>query len=402
MLQCLHLYFTVRIAFFSDNFYPEISGIADAILSLASELEKRGHAVCFVSPHYTEANFAKANVFLKAPPGVKREQIKTLPSIPYLGSPTSQGRIAIPIGFSYSFIKKFKPDVLHVQSPFGVGLEALLIAKILKIPVVGTNHTPIEEFMAYSPIHGLGFTTLLRRYFSWFYNRCRFITAPCAYLLRRMETVGLRTPNKALSNPLDLSEFSTPTVSEKETLKNELGFSSPVVLVSGRLAPEKNIDVVIRSFKQIIEKIPTATLVITGHGTSEEKLKMLAMELGIETNIRFLGSVARESLPHIYRASDVFVVASTAETQCLALMKGFASGLPAVGVRAQGLPEYIPEEAGFLIDPGDEKALAEKILYLIENPQIADHMGQAGQDFVQQFSAEQIAAEWEKIYSNFV
>ena len=113
-------------------------------------------------------------------------------------SPTGQSRIAIPCGASLPFLYRFNPDVIHTQSPFGAGLEALLASRVLGVPLVGTNHTPIEEFVHYSPVFGNRSALFARKYFAWYYNRCVFMTAPYQGLIDRMRQVGLKVEAQAV------------------------------------------------------------------------------------------------------------------------------------------------------------------------------------------------------------
>ena len=77
-----------------------------------------------------------------------------------------------------------------------------------------------------------------------------------------------------------------------------------------------------------------------------------------------------------------------------------ACGLPVIGARTRAFPEYISKERGFLVEPGDYKALAQKIVLLLQNPTSSSEMGLAGVDFLKNFSISRIGSEWEKLYQN--
>ena len=79
-----------------------------------------------------------------------------------------------------------------------------------------------------------------------------------------------------------------------------------------------------------------------------------------------------------------------------------ACGLPIVGVRALGLPEYINDQNGFVVEPGDEKAIAEKLAYLLKNPKVAQTLGKGGRTYAEQFSEPAIASDWERIYTDVI
>src|SRR6185436_18717972 len=252
----------MRIAYFSDNSYPELSGIVDSIHITGEELASRGHEVVFVGPYYSDKNYVKSNRTRFIENGhevVGGLRIVRLPSLPIPFSPTGQSRLALPIGSSFWYLDSFKPDIIHTQSPYGTGLEALWAAHRYKVPLVGTNHTPIEEFYPFAP-------NVMRRFDAWYYNKCDFITAPYQGLIDNMRTVGLKTKGHGQANPVPFINTKN-TDEQKQRCKVEMKIEGPTVLVSGRLAPEKKVDVIIRAFKDVLAAHPTATLVITGHGS---------------------------------------------------------------------------------------------------------------------------------------
>lgn len=388
----------MRIAFFSDNFYPEVSGISDSIIALGAELTKRGHEVCYDVPYYAPRDYTPLQGKTAAHDVRDDLPIKRLPSLFFPGSPTGHGRIVVPFGASLGFIRRFKPDILHTQSPYGAGLEALLVSRILHIPLVGTNHTPIEAFVQYAPFGKFFLKRAAPAYDAWYYNRCRFVTAPYQGLLDLMRTRGFKRPGKGLPNPILINDFTLPSQQERDDIRRTLHLQGPVMLYAGRLAPEKQVDVAIKALVQLIEKFPTLTLIITGHGSAEADLKILAERLGVAKHVRFLGFLSKVELARAYKTADVFIMMSVAETHSIALMQAFASGVPAVSARAGALPEFTPPQCGFVVEPGDDRALAEKVATLLGDQALAQRMGEAGVAFVQQFAPSAIAAKWEQIY----
>ena len=392
----------MKIAIFSDNFWPEITGISDSIVLLGKELVNLGHEIHFFAPYYSAKDFKVANIEPKEMDLGKNIKIHRLFSFPYIGSPTKQSRLVIPLGIQSFKCRKEKFDIIYTQDPFGAGLEALLMSRILKIPLVGANHTPITEFTRYSVLHSRFLDWFALRTFSWYYNRCLFITTPFQGLLDEMRLFNFKKPGKPLSNPIDLKDF-TPVTGEEErkNLKNKFGLSEKVVLYTGRLAVEKQIDVIIKAMVEVKKIFPEAMLAITGCGNWDKKLNELTEELGLKNNVKFFGRVGDEEHIEIYKASDVFTMMSTAESQSLSLMKAMATGLPVIGADSHALPDYIGKEnsdRGFVVPVGDVQKLAEKIIFLLGDEQKRKMLGQGGLAFVQKFSARNIALEWQKIF----
>lgn len=385
---------------FSENFYPELSGISDSLIESARELSGLGHDIDFYVPHYSKKDFATSNVPPSEPNISEGVKIHRYFSFPY-PAPTKQGRMVIPT-FLRSFFIKNKPDIIHTHLFFGCGMEGLAASFFLRVPLVGTSHTPITEFMRYGPVQSPLLEKLALNFVSWYYNHCDFVTAPSQGILDEMKRHGFHKPCRVISNPIDLDSFSPPTQEEAHAAKTFFRLSPFTVLYTGRLAPEKHIDIIIRAIAMVKEKIPEINFAVTGHGEGEVSLKKLAEELGVNEQVKFFGTLSTEKHALIYKAADVFAIASTAETQSLSLMKAMATSLPVIGAKARGLAEYITEANGFFIEPGDVKTLAEHILFLYTHPEERIRLGQGGLHTVKQFSRAKIASDWSALYKEVI
>lgn len=391
----------MRIAIFSDNFYPELSGISDSIIILARELSRRGHKINFYAPKYSAKDFKKVGLPWREIGIGKNIKIKRFYSLPF-PTATKQGRMVLPTGLRWLKVNKFKPDIIHSQLFFGVGLEALSASKILKIPIIGTNHTAITEFKHYSPIKNQWFDKLSLNFVVWYYNQCDFVTAPSQAVLDEMKNYGFKRPCEVISNPIDLATFRVEPKLDSDGVRRKYNLSEKVIIYAGRLAKEKNLEVIIKALPLVKKKEPKINLVLAGHGKNENELKQLAKKLGVENNVKFLGTVSKPTLAKLYQVAKIFVITSTSETQSMTLMQGFACGLPAIGVRARALPEYINQQNGFLVEPGDAKNLAEKINLLLTNESLRQKLRRGALTFIKNFSTENIAKEWEKLYAKVI
>ncbi|EKD86095.1 MAG: hypothetical protein ACD_37C00479G0002 [uncultured bacterium] len=387
----------MRIAFYSDNFYPELSGISDSIIITGKKLAGLGHSINFFVPSYSRKNYKFLDLPYKEINLGERIKITRLFSFPY-PTGTAQSRLVIPTGLRSLLLKKFKPDLIHSHLIAGVGLEALLDSKILKIPMVGTNHTPISEFVRYTPVKWKWFQKLAQRYDVWYYNHCRFVSSPSTPVLSEMKSLGFNKPSHPVSNPVEIELFKKDY--DKKKLKKKYGLSDFTLIYCGRLAKEKHIDLIIRAAAELKNEIPDLSIIISGTGSEEKNLKELAKKLNISEKIKIFGYIKeKEEYVRLYKASDLFLMLGTAETQSIVMMQAMTTGLPVIGVKAWGLPDYIYKENGILIEPNDLNALKEKILFLYKNKEIRESLGEGGKKFVQGFTPEKIAKAWEDIYS---
>src|SRR5665647_286871 len=109
----------MKIAIFADNFWPEITGISDSIILLGKELVTLGHEIHFFAPYYSPKDFKVANIEPKELDLGKNIKIHRLFSFPYIGSPTKQSRVVIPLGIQSLKCRKEKFDIIYTQDPFG-------------------------------------------------------------------------------------------------------------------------------------------------------------------------------------------------------------------------------------------------------------------------------------------
>lgn len=384
----------MRIAVFSENFLPEISGITDTIVRTGTELAERGHELLICAPKYLSKGSGIANV------GALHENIRVIrfSSLPYKMG-TGQGRMIVPTGLRWVGFRSFRPDVIHVHSPFGMGLEGLAAAKALRVPMVGTNHTPFSEFMHYTPIQFPGFTSLALRYSSWFYNRCAFVSSPAQAVFDEMQRYGLRTAHHVVANPVDTVVYRVPREEERRERKKKLGLEGFTLLYAGRLAHEKRIDVIFRAVAQLMQQFSDINIALSGVGVARPELEALARELSISHRVKFFGLLfSQAEIAEIYSASDVFVIMSTSDTQSIAAMQAMATGIPVIGANAWGLPEYITQERGIIVEPGDVQTLAQKIALLYNDPALRQKLGQGGRRFAETIAPKAIGDQWETIY----
>lgn len=385
----------MRIAVFSDNFYPELSGISDSIVMTARELAKRGHEIHFFVPKYSRKDYG----FLGLPEAEldlgENISITRVPSLRY-SMGTGQGRFVIPLGFTRRKVREFRPDIIHVHLPFSMGIEGLCASRALKVPLVGTDHTILGGYVRYSPVRSKilnkALLRIIQAYNRWFYNHCDFVSSPSNAVFR---VSRVRPPHKVVSNPIELSIFSSSGIRPN---KKKYGFSDFTVMYAGRLASEKNVDVLIKALAIVKPKIPGIMLALAGRGAAEKELKGLASSLGVDDSVRFLGFLVPKKFAEVYKSCEVFAIMSTVETQSIVAMKAMASGLPVIAADAYGLSEYVGGN-GILVNPRDHKAVAEKILFLYKHPAKRKQMGERGRKFVQRMAPKAIADKWESIYA---
>ena len=378
---------------FTDYFYPELGGIQDSIATISRALGKREHQVDIYAPAYGAADYRRIGAPVRERDLGETVRVRRRASLPFPSS-TRQSRAAFPSPIAPAALAmRARPDIIHVHSFFGVGLEALLNGVCLGIPVIGTNHTTVAGFDGYIPVS----VDRASAFVAWFYNRCAYVTAPSRSVFDELGP-KLRRPHGVVSNPIDTGLFTPAQGDDRDSLRARFGLSGPTITYAGRLGPEKNIAVLLRAVAMLRDRGVVTELVIAGHGSDEPILRNLAADLRIGGLVRFAGTLPQDDLARLLRISDIFTIMSTSETQSMVLLQAMASGVPVVAAATRALPEFVGPANGILVDPHDPARLAEALGDLLAAPEQRRRLGAGGRKSAEKYAVETVTDEWEALY----
>jgi glycosyltransferase involved in cell wall biosynthesis len=193
---------------------------------------------------------------------------------------------------------------------------------------------------------------------------------------------------------------------DPDGVRAELGIprEAPVVGKIARLFPLKGHEELLGAAPAIVDRHPDVRFLLVGDGILTEHVQERAAELGIRDNFVFAGLVPRERIPEMIGAMDVLVHTSLREGLARVLPQALAMQVPCVSVDLDGAPEVvIPGETGYLVRPGDSRALADAVSRLLEDPGLRDRMGAAGRRRIDPaFRAETMVAEIAEVYEMLV
>lgn len=375
----------MRIALTIDSFIEGQGGVSTAVAALARNLRQRGHQVV---------------VYTAADPNHKQagSDVVGLRALRYERFPGGRAPLA-PISLVQE-LADFNPHVIHNHSMGTMGIQALAAARLLGVPILGTCHIFLAGFLQYAPI-SLEVVPLTIdmawRYTTTFFNRFPQVTTPSNTMQRELIARGLRVPIVTVSNGVDTSLFHP----QKDFRQHNTKYIT--LLHVGRLGYEKRVDHVLRAFAYLAPAHSYVRLLIVGDGPEANPLKTLATNLGVEDQVQFMGSVPHELLPEIYRKADLFITASTIETQGLVVLEAMACGLPIVGVAAMALPDLIEHGAnGYLTKPGDEKDLAAITTQLIQSAELRYVMGNKSRNLALHHGLPEVAQTYERLYHQII
>lgn len=255
-------------------------------------------------------------------------------------------------------VDNLKIDVIHNHGLAFMALRSMFVGRSLRKPVVTTWHTNVTEAVKFYNFSGLPDEVLVR--LMWIYIRS---------LLRRSEAVI--APTEAIKANLlgyvpsirrievvptgvDLNRFY-PGLDASAILERYGLRGKKVVLHLGRIAMEKNLDLVINGFAKMVKKNSELRLMVAGDGPAKANYIKMVQDLGISDKVIFTGFVPDEELPLIYSACDVFTIASKFETQGLVVLEAMACGKPVVGVNYRAVAEIVHDGVdGYLFDDDEQ------------------------------------------------
>lgn len=381
----------MNIAFFSDTYDPQINGVSHAVRDLATALAEAGHGVMILS---TMSDGAKRAETIRTPSGatlsIHRLRAVELPVY-------SRQQFTIPgIHPSMYWIWRFKPDVIHVVTPFGVGWEGVWIAKTLGLPVIGTHHTFYGDYTGHVGLEYSWIRPLTLKYVATFFNRCDAVTSPSESLAIELRETGVKPTVTVIPNIVNLSPMRQPR--DREALKSQFSQAPFAMVYMGRLSYEKSLEQSIRAMILVMERVEKegrprsdVSAMIIGDGPERQAAEQIVTDAGRSEQFRFTGVLRGAELYDAVAANTVFISASITENQPISMIEAMALGLPVVGVRAKGVPEIvIPRKTGMLAESNDPSAIAEQVLSLYRDPDLLRACEQHVRSYVERFTAKNI------------
>ena len=285
-----------------------------------------------------------------------------------------------------------RPDVVIAARVLPEGLVANIVSRMFRIPSVIFAYG--EEITTWGKARGAvarrRLTSKLKQRCLWQGFRATNRTIAISEFTRNLLIeAGVNPKTVFVVRPGTDPVRFTPKEKNREMVAR-LGLDGKKVLLTvGRLSERKGQDTVLRAMPTVLREAPNAVYLIAGGGAYGSELRELADSLGIMANVRFLGEVSQEELPDIYGVCDVFVMpnrvlgGNDVEGFGIVFLEANACGKPVIGGRSGGVPEAVADgETGLLVDGNSPAAVAEAVLRLLKNPDLARRLGRAGRERV--------------------
>ena len=385
----------MHILMISDVFFPRINGVSTSIQSFRRQLLEQGHRVTLLCPAYPPGQPGAGTVAL-AERDIRRIASRRAPLDP-------EDRL-----MRWGELMRQLPelatagvDVVHVHTPFVAHYAGRRIARRLGVPLVESYHTFFEEYadkyVSFLPSGWL--RALARRWSRAQGNSVDRLVVPSSPMRSALADYGVTTPMTVLPTGIPLA----PLASDEEACafrgRHDIPAEVPLLLYVGRVAREKNIELLLDMLPEVLEHHPETVLVIAGEGPARAGLERRVAGTGLAGSVRFLGYLCRErELPAAYRAADLFVFASTSETQGLVLLEALAQQTPVVAVAEMGTREVLDESGGCRIVPAEPAGFAREVSRLIGDQGEREALREAARPYARRWSAAAMTDRLVEVY----
>lgn len=381
----------LRVAMVSNNYFPFVSGVSVSVERLRRGLEELGHTLELYVPRYREA-WRDDTVIRRIPTlmafGEKREFRLTNP-------------------FSGRFrrcMRAFKPDMIHVHHPFWLGSMGLLMGRRLKVPVVYTYHTRLEHYAHFVPLPSVLFRNLISHYLiKRFSNACQGVIVPTYSAEEYLRMIGVKTPTLVQPTGIDCARFEQVDESALAVLRQTLAVSaSRRILVSvSRISQEKNIGFMLEALAELKQQgHDDLHLLMIGDGPDRGHVNEQIERLGLADHVTLVGAIPPEQMALYYHLGDLFVFASTSETQGMVILEAMAAGLPVVAVRSSGIDDVVREGFNGYKTPQNRSAWGRRIIELTQNDALRDALGEQARAFAADFDIKNFATTVAGFYAD--
>ncbi|AKK10732.1 glycosyltransferase family 4 protein [Corynebacterium uterequi] len=346
----------MRIALFTEVFLPKIDGVVTRVTRTLDQLAEMGHEVMIFAPGKTPKEYAGFEVI-----GVNGLRLRPIYPEITVGVPTRRVARAL---------HRFQPDAVHSVNPVWLAGYGAHLAVKRNIPLIASFHTNVPE---YTESLGIGWSS---RPVAWWIRRLHNMASvnlcTSGPMVDKAKAVGIRNV-ELWPKAVDTDGYHPSNASAEMRAELSNGHpEDPLVSYVGRMSAEKNLHALLPIMERVRERIPNARLAMVGSGPGLEDLRQ-QFDPSWAT---FTGYKSGAALAAAFASVDVFAFPSTTETLGLVALESFASGVPVVGARAGGIPFVIDDAAtGYLVDPHDYDAWADRLCVLLENTERRRQMG---------------------------
>lgn len=371
----------IRVAMLIQGYYPAVGGAERQLAALAPRLQELG---------------VRVHVLTRRMPGL--ESFEIVDGVPVHRLPCGGPKAIKSLTYTMSalaFLRRLRPDLIHVHDLYSPATTALAAKWLFGTPVVAK----IPRGGPLGDLARLRSRRLGARRIAWLRRQVDRFVVISREIESELEGIGVPGARRILiPNGVDTAHFAPVAAEQRSALRRHLDLpETPIVVYTGRLAPEKRLEDLVAIWPEVRARHPAAQLLLIGSGDQRAALARVAGE-----GVRFVGPVL-DVAPYL-QAADLFVLPSSAEGLSNSLLEAMSTALPCVATAVGGGPELLDGgEAGRLVPPGDTAALGRAVLSLLDEPARRSALGRRARERIEtHYSLSAVAERFPELYRDLV
>jgi 1,2-diacylglycerol 3-alpha-glucosyltransferase len=377
----------LKIAIFTNNYLPNPYGVSTSVEGFRLALMKMGHDVFVFAPQWFESFDDDENIF----------------RYPAFKVPTKID-FSLVVPFSTHIDEKIARmdfDVIHAQHPNLLGATGRRWAQKKNVPLIFTWHSLYDRYAHYMPFVPEKISAhLAMKNAATFAQRSDHVIVPTSSIVPLVKSAGvIHNRIDVVESGVDQKLFANP---DGNSIRKKFNIHNDAILLTtvSRLTEEKNVTFLAQQIAQILKKNPQTFFLCAGEGDQKKDMEEIFREQRVIDHVVFAGKVARDEVKHFLAAGDIFVYASTSETQGTIVTENMYIGRPIVGVSVNGVGDLIDHKVnGLHADEND--SFAHNVQELIDNEDLRKTLGQnaftiAREKYTSEKCADRLVCVYEK------
>ena len=373
----------MNIIYATDNFPPPYSGHAKAVINMSTAMRKKGHSILIIAPSPTGfKNYSGdlSKVTQNTDTEAKSIEVYYLKSIHFFHGDNVLKSILINSAHIRQIISDFNPDIIHYNG-WGPLCKKVYKAQINfnNIETIATCHgvpMHVTAKIVRQNIITKKLEKIIWKLMVQFYNKLKIVISPSDYVNSKLLAAGLAEDKGiVISNGIETNKYVKYKGSKKKEIRKRYKLQSAKILITyiGRLEPEKNIHILIKTMKYF-QHNKSIFFVIAGSGKLKGKLQSICNKN--KYNVNLLHWLNHEELINILGVSDIFFNPSPSESQSITTLEAMASYLPIVAADEGALPDLVKDNVnGYSFKNNDFKSCTNKLSFLANNPLLVKEFG---------------------------
>jgi len=379
----------MKIAFFTDSYFPMVNGVTISVANLADELRILGHTVYIFAPKYSDYKDTQEDIY-------RFNSFKVLDMDP---------AVHMPFMLPHNIVRDIQPldfDIIHAHGNGFFSLLGYQVALMKRVPFILTFHTQLTLYTHYILGGKIITPRVAAATLRVLGNMCDTAVTPSIKMKNELISYGVKKPISVVPNFVYSDKFNSTDKEYLHSLCN-IPQESVILLSVARLGKEKNLLFLLKAFKDVAKHDTRAHLVLVGSGEEESALKAYVAKNNLSQLVHFTGKIQPSDMAKVYAGADIFAFASVSEVHPMVILEAGAAGLPFVVVDDGAYKDIIENGKNGYIVPLKLPLFTQRLLDLIQNSQTRDAFGVVSKKLIEKnFSPKKLTLQMLDVYEETI